>query len=68
MDDRRLIPSPAKLRQFGLSRASLAVVYCEGAKKSGMWLNSHGVAMRGLYYPLRLVPNCCSPRVSVKPF
>ncbi len=46
----------------------LAVVYCENAKKSGMWLNSHGVSMRGLYYPRGVLPNCCKPRVSARPF
>jgi len=46
----------------------LAVVYCENAKRSGMWLNSHGVSMRGLYYPRGVLPNCCKPRVSARPF
>ena len=46
----------------------LAVVYCENAKKSGMWLNSHGVTMSGLYYPRGVLPNCCKPRVSARPF
>jgi hypothetical protein len=46
----------------------LAVVYCGCAKKSGMWLNSHGVAMSGLYYPRGVLPNCCKPRVSTRPF
>jgi len=46
----------------------LAVVYCGNAKKRGMWLNSHGVSMRGPYYPRGVLPNCCKPRVSARPF
>jgi hypothetical protein len=46
----------------------LAVVYCGCAKKSGMWLNSHGVAVRAVYYPLGVVPSCGKPRVSARPF
>jgi hypothetical protein len=46
----------------------LAVVYGEKAKKSGMWLNSHGVTTSGLYYPRGVLPNCCKPRVSASPF
>jgi hypothetical protein len=46
----------------------LAVVYCEYAKTIGMWLDSHGVSMSGLYYPRGVVPSCGKPRVSAKPF